>query len=135
MRDIKFRAWDIKRNKMWSSEQLGNDQVGLLPDGRGFANISGESHDRTVLFEHLIPLQYTGLKDKNGVDIYEGDIVKSRTLKYKRIFEKGKVVFKKGKFSIIYYDFTKLEYDLDYMHIFVEVIGNIYNTKELDKGE
>ena len=54
MREIKFRAWDKDLLKMYSKWTV-------IPDD-----------DRS----HIL-MQYTGLKDKNGVEIYEGDILKN----------------------------------------------------------
>lgn len=72
-------------------------------------------------------MQYTGLKDKNDKEIYEGDIVKHATDEgvYKVIFEDGGFYVK----NLFEYDFQTInEYPL-------EVIGNIYENPELMEGE
>lgn len=57
MREIKFRAWDTERNKMVEPFELGSVSAG---DGYGI---------------NWIPTQFTGLHDKNGKEIYEGDVI------------------------------------------------------------
>jgi len=75
-------------------------------------------------FDAYILLQFTGLKDQNGKEIYEGDIV-----------QRGVITFSRGKFQGTYFDgngsLAEDWEDVLYQEINIEILGNIYENPEL----
>jgi len=138
MREIKFRAWDRAYKEML--------QVGML---EWYCNLSGRNHDTKMAFvkgkpfvrtkinfeeyqggdveERFELMQYTGLKDKNGKEIYEGDILKDTygLIKIKEM-EEGTFTYTDDKNNlggVFPIDYSELKN--------CEIIGNIYENKEL----
>ena len=140
MREIKFKAWDAKRKKMWSAEEMGKDQLTLMPDGRGFVNVSGTSTKLSRFLPHLIPLQFTGLKDKSGVEIYEGNILKDDNGEI-GVVKFGKLPLDKSGDCVCTYQsfyvkcFGKLGqapmYECVDIGDWMEVVGSIHQNPEL----
>jgi uncharacterized phage protein (TIGR01671 family) len=125
MREIKFRAWNGKMEKMFSAEDMAEDQMTLLPTGQ-FINVSSESTKLSIIYplDAMLPLQYTGLKDKNGKEIYEGDIVK--------VPQFPRPLFVKWDYNG-YHLFENICNEASLGGVEDEVIGNIYENPELLK--
>ncbi|MEC1600695.1 YopX family protein [Bacillus halotolerans] len=125
MREIKFRAWHEKWNRLIYEIYLGDNEV-KFPIGN-----TNDILDINEEYSNLIFQQYTGLKDKNGRDIYEGDIVIDGRK------NSAEVVFDDGCFCVIGYlgDLrTHPLRDSLFCGERFEVIGNIYEDPELQEA-
>ena len=141
-RVVKFRAWHFELKKMFSAKEMTDDQMALLPDGY-FSNIHSSSTKLSQIYSHyeMLPLQYTGLHDKNGKEIYEGDIVVSwnnKDLSLKDILHSfgAYKIFWSDEFSGWCSEGTKYGINAFYKEhgLKMEVIGNIYENPELLKS-
>jgi uncharacterized phage protein (TIGR01671 family) len=123
-RIIKFRAWNPIAKAMFETDGLDLKKQSLLRIDRNPWNVDvlggWKKSDNYKL------MQYTGLKDKNGKEIYEGDIV---NLKRKLINKVGQIVYKNTGFYIKPFHDDYVLYDFDTEA--VSVIGNIYENPEL----
>ena len=128
MREIKFRVWDITTRTMdfdpliYGSNEMGECWIN---------NSIKREQDKGIVF-----MQFTGLKDKNGKEIYEGDILEFETIN-------AQVAGYKNRKGIVEYE-EKLAWwiingDMPYLlwmyYREAKIIGNIYENSNLLKQE
>lgn len=121
-REIKFRAW-YKVDKQMVNHK---SRLSISLDGLPFYKDDQSTATRQYVQDNFILMQFTGLKDKNGNEIYEGDIVKTShaiipigVIKYWDVYHSFEI--EKGNECIgDKYDWSDLE-----------VIGNIHQHPEL----
>ena len=171
MREIKFRAWDKKRKKIWYPEDMQHgkmvdpdncgsliycdiEQLALGADGTIYIlDECGNFENAVAIGENYELMQFTGLKDSKGKEIYEGDIVRFYEQGYdpnepdeERIEpetttvliywnENGKCLaidwgYEDGRIAPVGWGYVYIRNSLFNYH---EVIGNIYENPELLK--
>lgn len=128
MREIKFRAWDKNKNEIrevtsinWYDEYIWVDETPMSGD--------------KLPIESTPLMQYTGLKDKNGKEIYEGDIVTHN------IYTKQSGRNEQSKPKIVFWDKEKCGFETNERESYsagmfyseYTVIGNIHQNPELLK--
>ncbi len=141
-REIKFRAWDKIKNKMYHFNEFWLDSeyqsIAFSLDDKE-RKLQEGNYSLDFYQEDLSELmQFTGLHDKNGKEIYCGDIVKydygnpfKREIPNPQIRE---IIFKDGCFSLKdddYYYNASYDTNLSKKNKNCEVIGNIYENPEL----
>lgn len=142
MREIKFRAWNPESKKMFYDFDQNIKEVALGKSIHLFVYETGLAY-KTLM-------QFTGLIDKNGKEVYEGDIIKWKETRFwnKEQEEKGVAMPRFFKSAVVYGDAEFLvsstkQFDTPLCCFFTpedfhnqfdykaEVIGNIYENPEL----
>lgn len=129
MREIKFKIYDkeLKETHIEELQDLCEDDYWY--DGE--TDIWSMLYDGTHKQERFVISLYTGLKDKNGVEIYEGDIVGDKNIKWR-------VKWNVHRMGFSLYPITEQIYDEMPINVEeklgFEILGNIYENPELLEG-
>lgn len=139
-REIKFRIWDVENKEMLKVQELDfeptfyGERIAIRPD----------QYNDYFDTEDMILMQFTGLHDKNGKEIYEGDIVKITENALKQKVIRLKPIIADIEWSEEYLTYILITTSVkdafeslaDYLDEYdIEVIGNIYENRELLGGE
>lgn len=131
-REVKFRAWGIDRGKMHDVYNIA------FHESYGYKAITNEQplNVNTTFMnkEEFILMQYTGLKDKNGVEIYEGDIVQIKGHAFQKKPGDFTGIEIDGFYPVTYTERMELvagQWLLMHQLPYITVVGNIYEHPHL----
>nr|DAS66658.1 MAG TPA: YopX protein [Caudoviricetes sp.] len=132
MREIKVRAWYKPYKQMCQVESLRFDGNGVYTA----VLIEEPFYDRRIVeADEIVIEQFTGLKDINGTEIFEGDIVKyyphHRGVPYRVYWADKSAKFLIGRDGVIGQSFSDIMHNLNTGRIALEVVGNIHENPEL----
>lgn len=128
-RPIKFRAWDKKREQFVPQGEIvfsfyGDTRVEVVPNDLSYSHDPIHDHPDPGRF---VVEQFTGLTDRNGVEIYEGDVLKLRDETFGEVVWSESSTQFQATFLLVG---RKVTYAGDLLSI-LEVIGNIHTHTEL----
>ncbi|MEC1479235.1 YopX family protein [Bacillus haynesii] len=130
MREIKFRAWNKEKEIMVYGNEDDSEEYwdGVISSDVDMVNSLLRYNPP---FEYIW-MQYTGLKDENGRVIYEGDVVKFKSVYYENKIMKAVVKFNGSLGSFVFDRGDDLgPWRIDASMREIEVIGNVYQNPEL----
>ena len=119
MREIKFRVWSNTLKQM-----LNHNECKFTYNNGKITNVDSTLFSLTSFSQDYILEQYTGLKDKNGVEIYEGDKMNFGPFNV-NVYWNDKITGYYMKF-----EFDKYDMPLNYRTKEFEVIGNIHTEEK-----
>lgn len=134
MREIKFRVWDKQEKRMY--DDLRSD-ITLICDYESARLVFGDDFhdDFSVYSTNKIELmQFTGLKDMTGKDIFEGDIIRGSYDQYGDKIEQTREVKYDEQMQLMpFHDIVGYDCELWMDEATYEVIGNVYENPDLLK--
>lgn len=138
MREIKYRAYYKPLEKMYYTVWRKPIVDKLVAVGYQWFGLANGCEEIALEENDTVIMQYTGLKDKNGQEIYEGDIVKGEIIFQGRPMDvEGRVSYVHCRFVIGEYNCELYQFsnNFDGRGTWIEVIGNKYENPELLEGE
>ena len=132
-RIYKFRAWDKTENKMFIPDYIDNE--GDIYEIESYCDEYGMNEEccQKRQLDNCILMQYTGLKDKNSKEIYEGDVLSYYEDSFKNEATYiGEIKFRNGKFAM-YDQISKDIIDIETVRENAKIIGNIFEHNYLIK--